>query len=105
MKRLCVLPLVVVTMALVIGCANPRKALYNDLAQIPGGFQEFIITGGTIAVSTALRAFNGRMENGEFIIEQLSWDFDSPWADFNMTIKGFKPDAPVGLQVPGGRFK
>ena len=105
MKRIVKYSLLVAMLTL-SGCGNAHQRLYKDLSMIPGGFQEIIVTGGSVYGSTALRAYNGRYVDGEFIIERLSWDFDAPFVDVHYTMKGFKPDAPVGSRMmePGGRF-
>lgn len=88
---------------LVAGCANANKALYDDLSQIPGGFSELSMYGGSVWATTSLDALNGRFVEGEFIIEQLIWTLNSPFANFKYLMKGFRPDAPVGEQIRSGQ--
>ena len=98
---------VIILICLMAGCGNINQRLYDDLAKIPGGFSELSVYGGSVWATTSLDALNGRVEGGVFIIEQLIWILDTPFANVKYSLKGFKPDAPVGLPVeaPGGRFK
>jgi len=105
MKSMCLAAIILTLVT--AGCGNINQRLYDDLAKIPGGFSELSVYGGSVWATTSLDALNGRVEGGVFIIEQLIWILDTPFANVKYSLKGFKPDAPVGLPVeaPGGRFK
>ena len=97
----------IILICLTAGCGNINQRLYDDLAKIPGGFSELSVYGGSVWATTSLDALNGRVEGGVFVIEQLIWMLNTPVTNIKYSLKGFKPDAPIGLPVgtPGGRIK
>ncbi len=81
------------------GCAAGNR-LHKELSKIPGGFSKISVTANVpLYGGTNLTAINGRMVDGQFVIEHVIFNVDTPFFDAHYVLEGLIPDYPVGRQI------